>query len=351
MLNFVYYPVSFILWCWHGAFGFVLGDTSAAGWALSIVFLVFTLRALLLRPAMTQMRTMNKMQQVGPQMKAIQHRHSNDRRRQMAEVAKLQGEHGVSPLGGCLPMILQIPVFIGLNHVLRTFTQHPDQPNYFFPLADVHSYLAARLFDAHLGDAIFNTGVTGGSVTGHVMWTWGVAPVAIPLMIIAAIATHFTARLSSNRTMQVGAGVGQSQLMRHLAMWVLPFGVLLFGGALPVGLLIYWVSNNVWTLVQQHVVLKKLAAEDREKECQSQQLRSGLAPKPGQRPPQPNKAARSTAQTRLPSEATAQSTGKSTPQSCSPNQAAGVPHQNRNGSARQTRDRARNKSHRKRPKR
>ena len=351
MLNFVYYPVSFILWCWHRAFGLVLGDTSAAGWALSIAFLVFTLRAVLLRPAITQMRTMHKMQQIGPQMKAIQHRHSKDRRRQMAEVAKLQREHGVSPLGGCLPMILQIPVFIALNHVLRTFTQHPDESNYFFPLTDVHSYLAARLFDSHLGDAIFNAGLAGGSVTGHVMWTWGVAPVAIPLMITAAIATHFTARLSANRTMQVGAGVGQSQLMRRLAMWVLPFGVLLFGGALPVGLLIYWVSNNVWTLVQDHVVFKKLAVGDREKERQSQQLRSALAPKPGQGPPQPNKAARSTAQTRHRPQATAQSAGKPSQHSCSPNQAADVPRQSPNGSARETRDRASSNSHRKRPKR
>jgi len=291
MLNFIYYPVSFILWCWHTVFGFVLGDASAVGWALSIVFLVFTLRALLLKPAIKQIRSMRKMQKFAPQMKAIKKQYPDDRQRQTVEMQRLQREHGVSPLGGCLPMISQIPVFIGLNHVLRTFTQHPNHPNYFFPLADVHSYLDAKLFDAHLGDAIFNTGLIGGSAAGHATWAWGVAPVAIPLMIIAAIATHFTARSSAKRAVQAGAsGAPQSQLMNKLAMWVFPLGVLVFGAALPVGLLIYWVSNNIWTFGQQHFVFKRIAEEDKKEALQTKEAQRSRAPRPGQRPSRHDKS-------------------------------------------------------------
>lgn len=292
MLNFIYYPVSFILWIWHVVFGRVLGDASAASWALAIVFLVFTLRAILLSPAIKQIRAARTLQKFAPQMKAIKKKYANDRKAQAAELQKLQREHGVSPLGSCLPMILQIPVFIGLNHVLRTFTQHPNQPNYFFPVADVHSYLAARLFDTHLGDAIFNIGLIGRS--GHATWAWGAAPVAIPLMIVAAIATHFTARLSVSRTTAASPeNTPQSQLMSRLTMWVFPLGVLVFGGALPVGLLVYWVSNNAWTLAQQHFVFKRVAREEEEAQRQAEHDKRARKPKPGQKPPQRKNVAHS----------------------------------------------------------
>lgn len=353
MLNFIYYPVSFILWCWHSVFGFILGDTSAFGWALSIVFLVFTLRALLLKPAIKQIHSMRKMQQVAPQMKAIKQKYPDDRQRQMAETQKLQREQGVSPLGGCLPMILQIPVFIGLNHVLRTFTQHPNQPNYFFPLSDVHSYLDARLFDAHLGDAIFHTTLIGGSAGGHATWTWGVAPVAIPLMIIAAVATHFTARSSAKRAVAASApGAPQSRLMNKLAMWVFPLGVLIFGGALPVGLLIYWVSNNAWTFGQQHFVFKRIAEEDEKKKLQAEQVgtaqtRVPLAPRPGQRPAQRKKGVRASA----PTERTPRAEGRTASGSAAGSRAQDAKRNGGDGSGREAPSAVPTKSRRKRSKR
>jgi YidC/Oxa1 family membrane protein insertase len=261
MLNVIYYPVSFILWCWHRLFGFVFGDSSAAGWALAIMFLVFTLRAVLLKPAIDQVRSMRAMQQVAPQITAVRARFADDRQRQLAEIAALHRKHSISPLRGCLPIALQIPVFLGLNHVLRAFTLYPQQPNYFFPLGDVHSYLAADLFGAHLGDAIVNLGLIGGGTLGHVTWTWAIAPVAIPLMIVAAVATHLTARSSVNSVPPPDTpGPVRPQLANRVAMWVFPLGVLVFGGALPVGLLIYWVSNNLWTLGQQHLVVRRVGA-------------------------------------------------------------------------------------------
>lgn len=289
MLNFIYYPVSFILWCWHKVFGSILGDTNAIGWGLSIVFLVFTLRAIMLKPTVNQIRSMRKMQEFAPQIKAIQKKYANDRQRQAVEMQKLQREHGVNPVGGCLPMLLQIPVFIGLNHVLRSFTLYPNNPNYFFPKSDVLSYGDAKFFGAHFGDAIFNTGIVAGH-TAHATWMWGVAPVAIPLMVIASIATHFTARLSARRQMAMNAAsTPQTEMMQKLTMWVFPLGVLVFGGALPVGLLMYWVSNNVWTFGQQHFVFGRMDREEEEKKAKALEQRHALAPKPGQKPTLPKK--------------------------------------------------------------
>ncbi|MGH3438128.1 MAG: membrane protein insertase YidC [Sciscionella sp.] len=311
MLNFIYYPVSFILWCWHKVFGYVLGDSNAIAWGLSIVFLVFTLRAILLKPAINQVRSMRRMQEFAPQMKAIQKKYAKDRQRQSAEMQKLQKEHGVNPVGGCLPMLLQIPVFIGLNHVLRSFAYYPNRPNYFFSLHDVHSYLGAKLFGAHLGDAIFNTSIVGGHALHHATWVWGVAPVAIPLMIIASIATHMTARLSVKRQITMSAsGTPQSAMMQKVTLYIFPLGVLAFGGALPVGLLMYWVSNNIWTFGQQHFVFQRMDREEEEKKAKAVEQRNALAPKPGQKPSQAKNAKRPVGNTSAPTDGDRQVDGK-----------------------------------------
>ncbi|HWC80152.1 MAG TPA: membrane protein insertase YidC [Pseudonocardiaceae bacterium] len=283
MFDFIYYIVSFILWCWHWVFGHILGDSNAIGWALSIIFLVFTLRAILLKPAIAQVRSMRKMQQFAPEMKKLQKKYANDRQRQAQEMQKLQREHGVNPLGGCLPMVLQIPVFLGLNHVLRSFRPGTTEV-YYFKSHDVQSYLDAKLFGAHLGDALFGIGSLGGSPG----WHWGVAPVAIPLMVLASIATHFTARLSVQRQEAMGTpATGQAAMMGKLTMWVFPLGVLVFGGGFPVGLLLYWLSNNGWTLGQQHFVMTRMDREEAEKKAAAQEARANLGPKPGQKPARP----------------------------------------------------------------
>ncbi|HEX5114772.1 MAG TPA: membrane protein insertase YidC [Pseudonocardiaceae bacterium] len=286
MFDFIYYIVSFILWCWHQVFGFLLGPTNFFGWALSIILLVFTLRLVLLKPAVHQIRAMRKMQKVAPEMKKIQKKYANDRQRQAQEMQKFQKEQGVNPLSGCLPLVLQIPVFLGLNHVLRSFRPGTTEV-YFFKAADVHSYLNAKLFDAHLGDAVLGVGSLGGTPG----WHWGVAPVAIPLMIAASIATHFTARLSVQRQQAMGNVTSQTAIMNKVTLYLFPLGVLVFGGGFPVGLLLYWLSNNAWTLGQQHFVFRKM---DREEEAQKEaalQNRQSLAPKPGQKPVQKRRGA------------------------------------------------------------
>ena len=286
MFDFIYYIVSFILWCWHQVFGFILGPSNFIGWALSIILLVFTLRLVLLKPAVHQIRAMRKMQKVAPEMKKIQKKYANDRQRQAQEMQKFQREQGVNPLSGCLPLVLQIPVFLGLNHVLRSFRPGTTEV-YFFKANDVHSYLNAKLFDAHLGDAILGVGSLGGTPG----WHWGVAPVAIPLMIAASIATHFTARLSVQRQQALGNVTGQAAIMNKVTLYLFPLGVLVFGGGFPVGLLLYWLSNNVWTLGQQHFVFRQMDREDEAQKEQVLQSRQALAPRPGQKPVQKKRGA------------------------------------------------------------
>jgi YidC/Oxa1 family membrane protein insertase len=285
VLNFVYYPVSGIMWCWHKVFGFVLGESSGISWLLSIVFLVFTLRALLLKPAIAQVRSMTRMQEFQPQIQALQKKHANDKQRLATEMQKLQSENGVNPIMGCLPMLIQIPVFIGLNHVLRMFAVGKTQ-NYWFGASDVHSYVNSKILGVNLDNAV----VGFGAVNNYHGFNTSVLPVAIPLMIVASIATHMTARhsvarqaLNPNVAANPQSGM-QAAMMQKLSLYIFPLGVLIFGLWLPVGLLIYWFSNNLWTLGQQHFVYRRIDQEKAVEKEKAIEKRNSLAPKPGAKP-------------------------------------------------------------------
>jgi YidC/Oxa1 family membrane protein insertase len=284
VLNFIYYPVSAIMWFWHEVFGFLLGPANGLGWALSVIFLVFTLRALLIKPFISQVRSMRKMQEFQPQIKKLQEKYKNDRTKLAEEMQKLQKEHGVNPLGGCLPLLVQLPVFIGLFHVLRGF--QPNYPyNYVFDRADIESFTNADIFGVKLNEAIAG----GMQSLGTFSFNFGefqahVVPVALPLMILAAVATHFTARISQQHQSPAAAANPQAAIMGKITMWLFPVGLLVFGAFFPIAILIYFLSQNSWTLGQQFLIYRKIAREEEDKREQAREQRDALAPRPGQKP-------------------------------------------------------------------
>lgn len=280
MLNFIYYPVSFILWCWHWVFGHIFGESSGFAWALAVVFLVFTLRALLFKPFVGQVRSMRKMQEFAPELQKIKKKYPNDRQRQTQEMQKLQAEHGVNPLGGCLPMLVQIPVFIGLFHVLRSFRPGWGEV-YFFDAQGVESFVNAKLFGANLSTFIT---MPAEQLADYATSRNAVLLVSIPLMIVASIATHFTARHSVARQTQAAAASPQTAITNKLMLYIFPVGVLIGGLFFPVAILLYWLSNNAWTLGQQYVVYHRIDREEEAKKVAATTQRQALAPKPGQKP-------------------------------------------------------------------
>lgn len=281
MLEFIYYPVSFILWCWHWVFGKVFGDTSAIAWSLGIVFLVFTLRAIMFKPFVKQVRSMRQMQEFAPEIKKIQKKFGNDKQKQAQEMQKLQREHGFSPLGGCLPMLLQIPVFIGLFHVLKSFAPPDKSENYFFDKDGVMSYAAANLFGARLSNFITQPADQLAAFGG--VNRVSVILVSIPLMILASVLTHLTARHSVARQ-NPEAATPQTAIMNKITLYLFPVGVLVFGAFFPIGLLMYWLANNSWTLMQQRIVYRRIDKEEAAKKTAAIEKRNTLAPKPGQKP-------------------------------------------------------------------
>ncbi|TFI41284.1 membrane protein insertase YidC [Rhodococcus sp. 1R11] len=297
MLDFVYYPVSAVLWFWHRVFGFVLGPDNGVAWALAVVFLVFTLRTLLIKPFVGQIRSQLAMKKLQPRLEEVRKKYSGDRARQATEMRTVQKEHGVNPLMGCLPLLAQAPVFIGLLHVLRSFNrtgtgfghlgmsaqENASTANYVFGAGDVQSFLDARLFGTPISAAVSSSRdvLEAFGPFGGVPSVWSIAVVAVPLMIVAAVATHLNSRASIARQDAAAAANPQTAIMNKLALWVFPAGVLIGGPVLPVAVLLYWVSNNIWTYAQQHIVYRRI---DREPVAVPEVTSVVTAPKPGAKP-------------------------------------------------------------------
>ncbi|MCZ4549556.1 membrane protein insertase YidC [Gordonia rubripertincta] len=305
MLDFIYWPVSAIMWVWYEAFSFLLPNSPGGdgiAWALSVVFLVFTLRAILYKPFVKQIRTTRKMQEIQPQMQAIRKKYGKDRVKMTEEMQKLQKEHGFNPLLGCLPMLAQIPVFIGLFHVLRSFNrmgtgfgqlgmtaeETRSYGNYIFNVDQVQNFLDARLFGVPLSSYIIqptSEWVAFSPPGEPVDFTrLNIIILVIPLVIISSIATHMNSRASVARQSEAAMENPQTRIMNNLALYVFPLGILVSGAFFPVAILLYWVSNNLWTYVQQHIVFGNIEKEEEAQKAAKLEKRSNNAPKPGAKP-------------------------------------------------------------------
>ncbi len=227
---------------------------------LSVVFLVFTLRAILFKPFMKQMNSSLRMQELQPQMKKIREKYKDDRQRQSEELMKLNKEAGVNPVAGCLPALIQAPVFLGLFHVLRAF-----KPGWGRGLLLRRQRCAvlrrceavrrrARCRPSSRCPKRSSIELDGDRST--------VIAVAIPLMILAGIATHMTSRKSIARQSAAAAAAPQTAIMNKVMLYLFPLGVVAGGPFFPLAILIYWLSNNTWTFFQLFVAHR---IQDRQK--------------------------------------------------------------------------------------
>ena len=314
MLNFIYWPISAILWFWHKVVSFVLNPDSGWSWVLAIVLLTFTIRSLLVKPMLNQMRSMRKMQELQPLMQEIKKKYPNDQQKQMEETRKLQKEMGVNPIAGCLPALVQLPVFIGLFHVLRSFNrtgtgtgqlglsveQNRELSNYIFSPEDVQSFLDARVFGVPISAYISMPQDMYQAFKPVDFTRTDIMFVAVPLIAIIVLATHFNARLSVNRQeRRKAAGLQkapandqmamQANLMNRMMLWFLPATILFTGALWHIGLLFYMVSNNIWTFFQQRWIFEKIDAEEAAEIEAKKEAKRATAPQPGQRPNNPKR--------------------------------------------------------------
>jgi YidC/Oxa1 family membrane protein insertase len=294
MLDFLYYAVSWVLLRWHDLFNLIgLDPAGGTNWVLSIVMLVVTARLLLFRLFIKQVHYQRKMQEMQPRLQAIREKYKNDKAAQQREMMALQQQEGFNPLAGCLPLVAQLPVFIGLLHVLRHLATaaKPGYPEsqldlYGFSVQQTVDAGRATFFGAPISAQFQNTDDIIGTLGGDVTTTRVVIAI---LLVVSAAATYITQRQVMARATTQAEGT--QALVQKAMLYLIPLGVLASGFVFnfPLGVLIYWFTSNLWTMAQQfyinkfhpHTPAEKAAADAA---ASVGQTGKALAPKPGQKP-------------------------------------------------------------------
>lgn len=262
MLDWLYNIVGWVLIQIHsGLTAIGLDPDSGWAWGLSIVSLTVLMRLIMVPLFVKQMHTQRKMQDIQPQMAKVRERYKNDKQRQQQEMMKLYQESGTNPLMGCLPLLLQMPVFFALFSVLRSVAQGEAQ--YGFTEKLVQSAQGAMIFHAPLA-AQFTSSAAELEKYGTANPLMAKTVIVIACVIMGAT-TFLTMRQSMQRNAAQMAAMPDNPMAQtqKIMMYMAPaFG--LFGLGMPIGVLIYWVSSNLWTMGQQHFLYKKHPAPSAE---------------------------------------------------------------------------------------
>jgi YidC/Oxa1 family membrane protein insertase len=250
-LNALYQAVAWVLTQIYNFLSPIFGPTSGWTWAGTIIILVVAMRLIMVPLFIKQMHTTRKMTSLQPQMAALRKKYKGDKQTLNQETMKLYQEAGVNPLMGCLPVVAQLPLFFSLFNVLRAIAYwKPGQvPKYGMPLAMVRSAKEAKILGVSIADKV---------LFAHGLFVpFHAKVVIVGMVLISMVTTYLTVRQSMKRGMMPAASpdnpMGQSQ--KYMA-YIMPFFALT-GLYWPFGLVLYWVTTNLWTLVQQWALFKR----------------------------------------------------------------------------------------------
>jgi YidC/Oxa1 family membrane protein insertase len=208
-----------ILKFWH--------NTVGLGWGFSVVALTIVIRLAILPLTYKQVRSMQEMQRFSPEMKRIRERYKDDKTRQNEELMKLYQEHGFNPLGSCLPLVLQLPFFFGLYQTLRS-----------------QSFIG-QVHDSGGGRFLFIPDITK-PLTGHTA--------ALIVMIILYVGSQLGSSYVSSLSVQ-------DKNQRRL-LFIFPFVFVPVVINFEAGLLLYWITTNLFTISQQLAIRRFLPAPE-----------------------------------------------------------------------------------------
>jgi YidC/Oxa1 family membrane protein insertase len=198
-----------------------LHDTVGFTWAWSIVALTVIVRMLLVPVALRQIHSMQSLQLHAPEMKAIQQRYKDNRQKQSEELMKFYRENKINPYAACLPIVFQIPIFISLFFVLKDFEK--------------------EVFPDFSGSSLDWLGLV--DITENVKTGWG------PLLLLVYVVSQLTSTWLMSTQMQSTA--------QRVMIMVLPIAFIPFILNFPSGLMIYWLTTNLWT-TGQGIVTRRL---------------------------------------------------------------------------------------------
>jgi YidC/Oxa1 family membrane protein insertase len=201
-----------VLRFWHDLLGNFEGS-----WGVAIILLTFTVRLVILPLTFKGVKSMQRLQTLQPEIKQIQERYKDDRQRMNQEVMAFYQREKVNPLGSCLPLLLQIPFFIALFSLLRSSSFQQD-------IAENPSFL----FIDDLAHKVTE-------------------PAVLVVLIVLYVGTQLAA---------TSVTAFSADPMQRRIMFALPFVFVVFVINFPAGLIVYWITTNVWTIGQQLMVKK-----------------------------------------------------------------------------------------------
>ena len=261
------YAVAAIMVAFHTVLSAIgLPADSGWTWALSIVGLVVVIRILLIPLFVKQIRASRAMQLIQPQMKKIQEKYKGktdtaSRQAMQQETMALYRESGTNPFASCLPILLQSPVFFALFRVLNGIPEHKS----IGPLSPalVEQADRATLFGAQLSDTFIHANTTATRV------------LTVVLIILMSLSTFTTQRQLMTKNMPASALDNPFARQQKVLLYVLPVFFAISGINFPIGVLIYWLTTNVWSMGQQFYVIRRMPApgSEAEKALQARQAR------------------------------------------------------------------------------
>jgi YidC/Oxa1 family membrane protein insertase len=296
LLDWLYTAISWVLARWHSLWNVLFGDppvdSSLGGltWVLAIVFLVVTIRVLLFPLFVKQIKSQRAMQELQPEMAKLRKQYGSDRQGLSQAMMALQKERGVNPLAGCLPILPQIPVFLSLFHVLRRL-QPGAEGLYGWSDQLTDEAARAKFFGAPISASFNMTGSKEAAILAIPGVTYtNIRIVAFVLIVVMCFTTFFTQKQIMKRS---GPVEGQAAMVQKILLYVMPAGLFVSGFIFPIGVLLYWMTNNLWTLGQQFFILRKMpppgsdAAKAKAAAEKPAIDPKALAPKPGAKPVRP----------------------------------------------------------------
>lgn len=240
----LYYLISIVLVGAHKVWGSIFEPSSGAAWALSIVTLTLVIRAALIPLFVKQIKASRNMQLLQPQVKELQKKYGHDREKLTQETMKLYKEAGTNPFASCLPILLQMPIFLALFRLLDHAAKN-QQGRGILSDAQAHQLFEAKLFGVRISST-FN-----GAHGDH-----GVQVMALVLVVAMLVTTFTTQRQLMSKNMPKSALEGPYAQQQKILLYVLPLVFAIGGVAFPIGVLIYWTVSNLWTMAQQFYVIR-----------------------------------------------------------------------------------------------
>ncbi|MGA9875770.1 MAG: YidC/Oxa1 family membrane protein insertase [Solirubrobacteraceae bacterium] len=235
---------------------FIHNDVVGGSWGLAIVCMTVLIRAVMVPLTLKQFRSMGELQRLAPQLKALQEKYKDDKQRQQQEIMNFYKEHKVNPFASCLPLLLQLPVFISLFYMLRTdLKKHICGTSLVSHYNTLHHTAIASVSALPAKYIEMTDCQTVAPGSAKFLFLPDITAKATGLALIVLLVLYVGSQLASTMVMSATADPTQRRLMMALPLF---FVIILY--RYPAGLLVYWVTTNLWTVGQGYFVRRSIGS-------------------------------------------------------------------------------------------